>query len=169
MKFVWDCLSCFKMTLASFWNRMKQFQTNLALIIWQSILHMTVLRWCDAVVYSECRRFLLRLPFHAQKKPWGEIEKSCSHTFGCHNLFSCERQHAVSLFSSTELSFYQDFAHHMAMQFLVSNFSSYNISYQYLIFICSLLSFFVKNLCRCFSSEFCLHSCSSVSFPGIKY
>ena len=29
---------------------------------------MTVLRWCDAVVYSECRRFLLRLPFHAQKK-----------------------------------------------------------------------------------------------------
>ena len=33
MKFVWDCLSCFKMTLASFWNRMKQFQTNLALIM----------------------------------------------------------------------------------------------------------------------------------------
>ena len=56
-------LSCFKLTTL-FWNIMKQFQTNL----WQSILHMTVLRWCDAVVYSECRRFLLRLPFHAQKK-----------------------------------------------------------------------------------------------------
>ena len=75
---------------------------------------------------------------------------------------------------STELSFYQDFAHHMAMQFLVSNFSSYNISYQYLIFyLFTSLFFFVKNLCRCFSSEFCLHSwithCSSVSFPGIKY
>ena len=33
MKLVWDCLSCFKMTLASFWNRIKQFQTNLALIM----------------------------------------------------------------------------------------------------------------------------------------
>ena len=125
------------------WNNFKQTW----LWLWQSILHMTVLRWCDAVVYSECRRFLLRLPFHAQKKPWGEIEKSCSHTFGCHNLFSCERQHAVSLFSSTELSFYQDFAHHMAMQFLVSNFSSYNISYQYLIFYLFTSLFFLSKTC----------------------
>ena len=69
-----------------------------------------------------------------KKKPWGEIEKSCSHTFGCHNLFSCERQHAVSLFSSTELSFHQDFAHPMAMQCLYSIL--------HLIFLISNLDYF---------------------------
>ena len=73
-------------------------------------------------VYSECRRFLLRLPFHAQRKPWGEIEKSCSHTFGCHNLFNCERQLAVSLSSQYRHSFRQHFIHCKCFSCNIYNF-----------------------------------------------
>ena len=72
-------LSCFKMTLTSFWNIMKQLQTNLTFIMTIHFAHDCFEMVRCSSVFRMSSIFAETSVSRTKKKPWGEIEKSCSY------------------------------------------------------------------------------------------
>ena len=112
---------------------MKQSQTNAALIMTIYFVHDCAEMVRCSSVFRMSSIFAETSVSRTKKTLRGNWKVMFTHIWLSQPVQLWETARGFFVQCSTGLSFYQDFAHHMAMQCLVFNFASY-ISYQYLIF-----------------------------------